>query len=287
MVNRKSGASRVTPMPAWIDNSVRVDNRVETPTSSKPTVASDPAILAPLSRECPERLRSMPSRKEVSGLAARTAPKRRPVTSPGSRVCAPSVLLNVQVPDRVPKNTRGSSRLTAVSAPCHAGQLLVADQDETRDTLESRIALRVGLPWSTQAEIRVPYSIDRRTTTTIGATELKEHASGLGDIEASLTKQLVSERARIPGLLGTVGFKSASGSSGSLGSLAPGLGYRSVSLRAGALFLAGPNLLSKFDALNSTEVLGCSDTFSSPGDRAPHAAHSTSCETPRGVPRRR
>jgi hypothetical protein len=63
-----------------------------------------------------------------------------------------------------------------------------------RDTFSSALTLRYGLPWTLQAEARVPYVITDHQ-------EGFDRTRGIGDIELALTKQLFAEDRWIPGLL--------------------------------------------------------------------------------------
>lgn len=115
------------------------------------------------------------------------------------------------------------------------GQTLVADADERQDSFEPSLAIRTGLPGAMQAELRVPYVFERRNTAFTGISEQTEDTSGFGDVEVSLTKQLLNERPAVPGLLGTVSYRTTTGRSGSIGSLSPGAGYRSLQLTSTAV----------------------------------------------------
>jgi hypothetical protein len=70
---------------------------------------------------------------------------------------------------------------------------------------------RLGLPWSSQLDLAVPYSFIQEERTTGGSS--KRRHSGLGDLQLGLTKQLLSERGWSPDLLTTINWKSKTGGS--------------------------------------------------------------------------
>jgi hypothetical protein len=108
------------------------------------------------------------------------------------------------------------------------GQAQIAAIDERRDRTDLSVGLRRGLPWSSQLELRVPYVIDRRSTAAAGAALPSDTASGLGDVDVSLTKQFVSERPGMPGVLGSLTYRADTGDAGTLGRLSAGSGYGSL-----------------------------------------------------------
>jgi hypothetical protein len=100
----------------------------------------------------------------------------------------------------------------------------IAPQDISRTQLEASLALRAGLPWSMQAEIRVPYVWAYEDRATLSASRESERISGLGDIELALTRQFLDERRGRPALLGVLNWKSITGEH-ELGRLSPGSGF--------------------------------------------------------------
>jgi hypothetical protein len=104
------------------------------------------------------------------------------------------------------------------------GVAQIAPQDISRNQLQTSVALRAGLPWSMQAEIRVPYVWAYEDRATLGVARESEEVSGLGDIELALTKQFVDERRGRPALLGSLNWKSVSGDH-EQGRLSPGSGF--------------------------------------------------------------
>jgi hypothetical protein len=84
------------------------------------------------------------------------------------------------------------------------------------------------LPWSSQAEIRLPYVRDdaRNAASALDINE-REHHSGRGDPELQITKQLVSERSGVPAVLGSVNWRFAGGDFRP-GRVSAGTGFPSV-----------------------------------------------------------
>jgi hypothetical protein len=113
---------------------------------------------------------------------------------------------------------RGSDQLQIVTSN---GQQVVAKQDTTDDRIDFSLNFRLGLPWSSQLDVRVPYVLDQEETVTAKIPK-RDAESGLGDIEVGLTKHLFGERGWIPDLLASVNWKSKTGGS-SIGS-----GFHSV-----------------------------------------------------------
>lgn len=131
----------------------------------------------------------------------------------------------VDVEPRFGYQYQGSNRAAIVDI---GGVPQVANVDVRRDTFAAGLAVRAGMPFRSQAEIRVPYVSDHRVSV-IGATirETSE-ASGLADIEITLTKQMASDRLRAPAILGSLTWKTATGEHDPLALLSPGTGYESI-----------------------------------------------------------
>lgn len=105
------------------------------------------------------------------------------------------------------------------------GVAQVVQEDVRRDEVEASIGVRVGLRNSFQAEVRLPYVWNDQNRATSGTVTESERASGWGDVELGLSKQLAT--ARRGGLLGSLLWKSASGRH-ELGRLSPGSGFPQV-----------------------------------------------------------
>jgi hypothetical protein len=75
---------------------------------------------------------------------------------------------------------------------------------QRRDHFSAALTARFGLPWSMQAEVRIPYVLTDRWTG-VGTS------SGIGDIRLGLTKEMVAEREWVPALLAFAQWRSTTG----------------------------------------------------------------------------
>lgn len=127
-----------------------------------------------------------------------------------------------------------------------ANGLLIVEQDGTRQVmsqdsetnqLESAVTARLGLPWSSQAEIRVPY-LYATENTSFGNQSESTSASGLGDIELALSHQFIRESQYLPDLLAQAYWKTNTGKDafdGSDRTLPLGTGFHGVGGRLTAV----------------------------------------------------
>lgn len=81
------------------------------------------------------------------------------------------------------------------------------------------LSLRAGLPYESQVQLRVPYL---RSETALG------NASGVGDIDLALTKELALEKNGWPALLASVGYTSRTGQDALSGQIPIGSGFNSL-----------------------------------------------------------
>jgi hypothetical protein len=127
----------------------------------------------------------------------------------------------LEVEPRLQYTYRGSEGLGIFTTGAGAQ---VAQQDVRRDDLEASVGIRIGLPASFQAEMRIPYVWLYENRATSSAVSDSQRVSGWGDFELGVAKQLFAERRGSFGLLGSVNWKSVSGSH-ELGRLSPGSGF--------------------------------------------------------------
>jgi hypothetical protein len=92
------------------------------------------------------------------------------------------------------------------------GEQFLGDSEIRRDILTANLVLRAGLPWESQAELRVPYVITDEEVTTTGLAQEDRDLSGLGDIEIAFDKMLWRETSWVPQTVGSVRWKSTTGS---------------------------------------------------------------------------
>jgi hypothetical protein len=127
---------------------------------------------------------------------------------------------SIEVEPRFNYTYRGLNQLQLVE---EKGETIVAQQNAKRDTFDSSLSLRLGLPFTSQLDVRIPYSFDRQELATAGA-ERKRNRSGLGDVELAFTKQLLQEKGWVPDLLTSVGWKTNTGHASLDTSLPTGFG---------------------------------------------------------------
>ena len=70
---------------------------------------------------------------------------------------------------------------------------------------------RLGLPHKFQMDFRVPYGYEQIETVDANNNETASRSVGLGDISASLSRQILSEHGQVPDLIANVLFKSTTG----------------------------------------------------------------------------
>lgn len=124
---------------------------------------------------------------------------------------------------------QGSSGLLVVEQ--EDGRRTAVGQQARRDTIEAATTLRLGLPWDSQVEVRIPYVYSDEELSVGGQEENSRNSSGLGDVELGLSHQLLHESKWYPDLLGEFRWKSNTGKdnfdAGSDG-LATGTGFHGL-----------------------------------------------------------
>jgi hypothetical protein len=103
----------------------------------------------------------------------------------------------------------------------------IVSERTRRDLLLSALTLRLGLPWDSQIESRIPYRYESNRVVTADFAERTEQNHGLGDIEYAFSHQLTREKGWIPDLVGNLRWKTTTGESSS-DDLSPGSGFHSV-----------------------------------------------------------
>ena len=167
-----------------------------------------------------------------------------------------------EVEPRLQYTYRGSDALGIVSI---GGVAQVAEQDLKRNEVEASLGIRVGLPWSSQVELRLPYVWLHQNRAIGGMQSESERTSGAGDLELGMAKQLLTERGARPSLLASLNWKSRTGEN-ELGRLSPGSGFHQ--LQGGLTAVKRQDPLVFFGALSYTAVLERtrSGTDVDPGD---------------------
>jgi hypothetical protein len=99
--------------------------------------------------------------------------------------------------------------LTLVQTP--EGIPTVADQRLRDDQIRGSLALRIGLPLSSQIEVQVPYNWIRRARALGDGTSAANTGSGIGDVEVALSHQFFQEKGRRPAVTGGVSWRFRTG----------------------------------------------------------------------------
>ncbi len=118
-------------------------------------------------------------------------------------------------------------------------QVLAHSADLTR--LEGALTARIGLPWRSQAEVRVPYlRVSEESSFGNSSNSSSEH--GLGDIEVALSHQIFRESGWVPDLIAELRYRAPTGddSFGSDGKLPLGTGFHGIGGRLTAVKALDP-----------------------------------------------
>lgn len=110
------------------------------------------------------------------------------------------------------------------------GQPTIGQSDLRRDTATAAVTGRLGLPWSSQVEARVPFVYDRFRETVPGR-DRSDSDIGVGDVQVTLSKQLLREQGALPDLLAALSWRAPTGKTriaGTVNQPSLGSGYHSV-----------------------------------------------------------
>jgi hypothetical protein len=121
---------------------------------------------------------------------------------------------------------KGSNGLLIVERD---GARSVTAHDADLDRLEAAVTARLGLPWRSQAEVRVPY-LRVSEDTSDGFDGESRGQGGLGDVEIALSRQFLREDGRLPDLVGEVRWRVPTGDDpfGGDGGPATGSGFHGL-----------------------------------------------------------
>jgi hypothetical protein len=101
--------------------------------------------------------------------------------------------------------------LTLVDTP--EGISTVADQRLRSDSIRGAATVRMGLPWSSQVEMRLPYNWSRQSRALGDGRYVAQSGSGVGDVELSLSHVLAREDGWRPDLIGGISWRAPTGRS--------------------------------------------------------------------------
>lgn len=118
-------------------------------------------------------------------------------------------------------------------------QVLAHSADLTR--LEGALTARLGLPWRSQAEVRVPY-LQVSEESSFGNESSRNDEHGLGDIEVALSHQVFRESGWVPDFIAELRYRAPTGddSFGSDGKLPLGTGFHGIGGRLTAVKAIDP-----------------------------------------------
>lgn len=113
----------------------------------------------------------------------------------------------------------------------------------TRDVNLLNVVFRLGLPWDSQAEIRVPYGHQSLRSSSADGTEHEYSDNGLGDVELTFAHQLYRGGGKWPDVVANLRWKSRTGNSpfsAAEGDIFVGSGYQSTNLSLNTVKVIDP-----------------------------------------------
>ncbi len=145
----------------------------------------------------------------------------------------------------------------------------VSDQRQRDDGLQGQLAARLGLPWRSQIEVRVPFDWKRTASALGDGTEIRHSDTHIGDVELELSHQFLVESGWRPDLIGAVSWRFPTGRDPfhvPAASIASGGGTDQVSGRITALKTIDP--LVVFSTVSYSANLSRDESFGRihPGD---------------------
>jgi hypothetical protein len=162
------------------------------------TAADAQPATAPTSPPTPAPGTTVPAAAEDEMIARAL---ERTLVEQGAQLLPPYAFQLVPFADY---SYQGDTQLSFVAAnqlfPGATGQQLVT-QRTRRDTIDGGLTFRLGLPWETQVNFRLPFVWSRGEATFAGVETKSRSTSGIGDISINLQKQVLHERGWLPDVL--------------------------------------------------------------------------------------
>jgi hypothetical protein len=87
----------------------------------------------------------------------------------------------------------------------------VSDQRQRTDTGEARVAVRLGLPWRSQIEVRLPFDWKRQDSALGDGSNVFHSEKAIGDVEVELSHQFLAEQGWRPDLVGALSWRFPTG----------------------------------------------------------------------------
>ena len=119
----------------------------------------------------------------------------------------------------------------------------IVSERVVRDLTVFNLTYRLGLPWNTQFDLRIPYGHQKFRSFSADGTEETLNDNGPGDIEVGLSAQLYQGQGRWPDVEASLRYKSDSGNSpfdAEDGDIFVGTGYKSFNLLLTAVKVNDP-----------------------------------------------
>jgi hypothetical protein len=149
---------------------------------------------------------------------------------------------SVELQPEVSYSYKGSNGLLIVD---DGGRRTAVAHDVDLNRFEAALVGRLGLPWQSQAELKVPY-VHAQEDSSSGVQSDSRSQSGLGDVELALTHQFVRENGWLPDLLVEGRWKTSTGKDafdGGDGTLPLGTGFNGLGARVTAVKTVEPLVL--------------------------------------------
>ena len=149
---------------------------------------------------------------------------------------------SVELQPEVSYSYKGSNGLLIVD---DNGRRTAVAHDVDLNRFEAALVGRLGLPWQSQAELKVPYVYAQEDSSS-GVQSDSRSQSGLGDVELALTHQFVRESGWLPDLLVEGRWKTSTGKDAfdSGGDTLPlGTGFNGLGARVTAVKTVEPLVL--------------------------------------------
>jgi hypothetical protein len=149
---------------------------------------------------------------------------------------------SVELQPEVSYSYKGSNGLLIVD---DNGRRTAVAHDIDLNRFEAALIGRLGLPWQSQAELKVPYIYAQEDSSSAAQSDSRSQ-SGLGDVELALTHQFVRESGWLPDLLVEGRWKTSTGKDAfdSGGNTLPlGTGFNGLGARVTAVKTVEPLVL--------------------------------------------
>ena len=149
----------------------------------------------------------------------------------------------------------------------------ITSQRTRADYILPTFTARLGLPHKFQMEVDVPYGYEKIQSVDATNTVTTSTNWGLGDIQAGVSRQLASEKGRVPDILASVRFKSTTGTdSFDLASSTTGLGTGFNALQGNLTMAKSSDPVVFFGNLMYTQNFPATHTVASTDSSAPPGA---------------